>query len=344
MSAFISQIDTSEASRTYKVILSHAAEIEPGPKTDGIYTFDLPPILDNTNDTNFNQCFISLRKVYLDPTSIDVNNGAGISMRNPNPVWTSGDPASSRIKVGQVIMEMNVPSKQTASFQKRETTPGGPLTDYNQLYKWQELVGLTKMETTDFLGEGSGEQTLAITLPNLAFDTGPMACTNFDIGKLNTSGTRTQTTALGGSTVFFVDNGEDVMMPGSIDETGNLLTTGGMETIHTTGPGAVKGSFTIDNANAGVLTPAGNATGTITSSHTGNHFYYGYECKDPQPVLCANPFGSQLTINFKDPYFGRANIWMCDLATAATTTRDITNVTAEFIITMVGNKAVNPRN
>lgn len=318
MSAFISQIDTSEASRTYKVILSHAAEIEAGPKTDGLYTFDLPPILDNTNDTNFNQCFISLRKVYLDPTSIDVNNGAGISMRNPNPVWTSGDPASARIKVGQVIMEMNVPSKQTASFQKRETTPGGPLTDYNQLYKWQELVGLTKMETTDFLGEGSGEQAITITLPTYQ-------CDNFNIGELEISGTRNSTGITSGSTIFEVDNAEIINMPGIIKETGTLTVEA-----------AENGDFN--------LVPAANATGTIASNHTGNHFYYGYECKDPQPVLCANPFGSQLTINFKDPYFGRSNIWMCDLATAATTTKDITNVTAEFIITMVGNKAVNPRN
>ena len=295
MSVFIKDVNLLDTAKTYRVILTHAPELTiTAQKEGGVYNFDLPPILDNANDISYNQCFISLRKLCIDPVSIDVTvPGTGENLRNPNPVWTAGGVGDEAIAIGQVIMEMSVASKQAGSIQKRESIALS-IEPYNNLYKWQELIPLKVVSKIDYDGRPLGNMTLSN-------------------GTSTITGTRSQNSSLVGSTVFFVDNGEDVLMNGTINETGTLTT----ETT---------------------------VAGSITHDHDGNTWSYEYQAKQPEPLLSANPFGSTITVSFKDPFFGRSKpLYLTDAAKmAAAPIPDIGCISIELIITMVGDDRKKP--
>tara|TARA_R110002051_G_C8685439_1_gene492327 strand:- start:289 stop:1176 length:888 start_codon:yes stop_codon:yes gene_type:complete len=293
MSVFIKDVNLLQSSRTYRVILTHAPELTiVGQKHPGVYNFDLPPLLDNTNDTNYNQCYISLRKVCIDPVSIDFTTGGGENLRNPNPVWTAGVVGSDGMSVGQVIMEMSIPSKQVGSVQKRESTIV-TIEPYNNLYRWQELIPLNIVRKIDFDGRPLGDM-------------------DFSSGTSTITGTRTMATGSPGSQVFYLDN-DEIQMPGTINETGTLTQTQTVE-------------------------------GYIQQAGTGNTWYYEYQSKQPEPLLSANPFGSTVTVTFKDPFFGRESpIYLSDAARlAAAPIPDIGCISIELIITMVGDDRKKP--
>lgn len=294
MSVFIKDVNLLDTAKTYRVILTHAPELTiTAQKEGGVYNFDLPPILDNANDISYNQCFISLRKLCIDPVSIDVTvPGTGENLRNPNPVWTAGGVGDEAIAIGQVIMEMSVASKQAGSIQKRESVALS-IEPYNNLYKWQELIPLKVVSKIDYDGRPLGNMT-------------------FNAGDNETSGTRTMSTGSPGSQVFYLDN-DEIQMPGTIIETGTLTT----ETT---------------------------VAGSITHDHDGNTWSYEYQAKQPEPLLSANPFGSTITVSFKDPFFGRSKpLYLTDAAKmAAAPIPDIGCISIELIITMVGDDRKKP--
>jgi len=322
MSSFITNINVSEGSRTTRVILSSTApRLAATDNIPGVFKFQLPPILDNTNDTHFSQCFISLRKVFIDPFSSDsiVN---GVSMRNPNPVWVNAETLTGERMpaVGQVIMEMSVPSKQVGSIKNPQNGLGtltDPVVNY---YKWQELIGLTRYKKNNFAGVND---SLNLVLPNAATDIGRFS---IDLGSRSTNST-TAGQNWGNQTKD--GTGFNVLRNAANPD----VTT---QTIDGEADGTVDGAITWAN---------GGVANISKPPELGNDFYLGYECKVDNPVLSGVPFGGEIEVRFKDPY-GPARhttkaIYLSDFAkiqAAAGPPPDISQVSIELIVTMVGNK------
>jgi len=287
----------------YKVILTHTPADIMGvantTRANGVYKFQVPPLQSNTNDNNYNQCFITTRKIVVDPMSINL-----VGKRNPNPIWRClVDPiapggVATDFAMGTLIAEFSVPSRNQGLIQ--EIGDDASISQQNILYKYQELCYFDIKYKQNYQG-------LSQYSPTSIKDDIVSNVTALDLGYRE-----------------FVDKDSDVGMP----VTPAFNISGGTDIL-------IKNLWTNQKSDgSGTITSVAGGGGH-TYGLTGNSVLFAYEPKNPITCLCANPFGSELTLQFRDALTGASPVMLEDAATAGT---DIGCVSVELEITMVKNR------
>lgn len=311
----------------YKVIMTHTpvavAGAGFGQRAPGIYTFDIPPLGSNTNDTNYNQCFITTKKIIVDPMSVDQ-----VNKRNPNPIWRSmndpigGGGAQVDYAMGCLVAEFSLPSKNQGLVQAigDDATIG----EQQILYKHQELCYFDIKYKMNYDGIALLSDSVSVNTPGNAtisdLSLGQINQTDVNIGQINYNNS-----GAAAATAFQVVPGPG---PGTNDVE---LVKLGMEQD-------AKGSsiLTQNPAQLGGATIT-HLAGAQTNSYgiTGNSILFAYEPKCPTTCLCGNPFGSKVTLEFRDVLTGSRP---CILEDANNKGTDIGIISVEFEVTMVKNR------
>ena len=217
--------------------------------------------------------------------------------RNPDVKWVNlSDPfAGDDFSMGSLIADFNLPSQQQGLIQ--EATGATSFTQ-EQLYRHQELCSFEMKYKQNYQGLNLFSQQ-EVTAPS-------METADIDLGErqfMDRTGAGMPVTP-----AFELTGGTDI-------EIKNLWTK---QTI--------VGSMT----NTMVVGAEGNTTYGLTGATT----YYCYEPKNPCMSLCGNPFGTELTLRFKDCLTGSGPV----ILEGSVVARDISVVCLELEVIMVKNR------
>ncbi len=128
--------ELGEQKLVFKVIVSQAAVST----NHGVYSFDLPPLTDDTNSTEYNQAIMKLDTIIIDPISFSIPGIPPNVENNANAVWTDRETlaAGASVPFGGVILSMNLPSRNCGRVVHNSGNP--TLHNSNYYYKFQELI------------------------------------------------------------------------------------------------------------------------------------------------------------------------------------------------------------
>jgi len=270
--------------RTYRLILTHTpasvfvgAGLPPNRKA-GIYTWRIPPLQDMTNSTDFNQCFISLNKVLVDPVSINE-----VGLRNKNPAWVNtqgfinGAGAPRSYSVGGMILNLSLPSRNTGLIQTLANSSEN--IDNENLYKYQELVYFERHTKANYQGEN------------------PDTFVRTDVGILDVDlGTRSTNSTVAGQ------------------NWGNQTKDGTGFNVLRNAANSDK-QVQVDD---GEIIQDVNNHGFHNTGLTGNSVFYAYEPTKRCRQLCGNPFGAELSLKFMDSLSGGGPMMLQDVGLVGT--------------------------
>ena len=126
--------ELDEQKLIFKVIVNQEAN----GRNHGTYSFDLPPLTDDANSSNYNQAIIKLDKIVIDPMTFTAPGP--VVVNNANPIWTDSETlAGAGSKAfGAMILNLNLPSRNTGRAVRN--TNNGNLQNSNFYYKFQELI------------------------------------------------------------------------------------------------------------------------------------------------------------------------------------------------------------
>jgi len=307
---------------TYRIILAQTPAFRadnPKEARGGEYTFNVPPLRDNANSSHYNQAYVKVNKLILDPMSI-FNGIAGIgNNQNDQVIWCNGGPMSEvnptpggstpLFNVSSLNLTLDIGAPGVGLVSNTNSITGAAGGEVDIFYKHQTLCPLKKRTKGSL--DGSDGTTTSVAAQQTRF-------TNIGVQEWGSNLPKP----------FSVGNSGG--MPGPIQQPLETEIAQAAEITQKAGD-ANRGTI-IDNPAA--------AQRTTTTTHTqiGNEFYYEYKSTDPNDVLCANPFGRQMKIITKDPFYAHAPIYMTDFALrAAAIPADITNFAIELEVILVEN-------
>ena len=307
---------------TYRIILAQTPAFRANAAKEnrgGEYTFNIPPLRDNANSSHYNQAFVKVNKLILDPMS--VFNGVPVIGNNQNDrvIWCNGGPMSdvNPTPAGQtplfsvpainLTLDIGAPGVGFVGDTNGIVAGGGGDTDI--FYKHQTLCPLKKRSKGSL--DGSDGVTTSVKAQETRFVTAP-------------------TTEFGSNTPGQFLIGNSGGMAGPLAQPLDLEIKDVAEISQKAGD-ANRGTI-IDNP------VEAQRTTTTTTTRIGNDFYYEYKSTDNNDILCSNPFGGQIKIITRDAFYAHAPVYMTDYQLRADAIPDdITNFALELEIILVKN-------
>lgn len=308
---------------TYRIILTKAAAFRADNAKEargGEYTFNVPPLRDNANSTHYNQAYVKVNKLILDPMSIFNGRGAIGNNQNDRVIWCNGGPMSAvnpspagqtplfNVSALNLTLDIGAPGVGVVSNTNAILGVGGG--DVDIFYKHQTLCPLKKRSKGSL--DGTAGTTTSVAAQQTRFT---------NIGTLEFGGNEPDP---------FLTIGTGPVMPGPLQQPADVGIVDVAEITQKAGD-ANRGTITDNPAEA-------QRTTTTTTTLVGNDFYYEYKSTDPNDMLCANPFGRQMKILTKDPFYAHNPVYMTDFALRGLgIPPDITNFAIELEVILVEN-------
>lgn len=310
----------------YRIILAQTPSFRANPAKEnrgGEYTFNIPPLRDNANSTHYNAAYVKVNKLILDPMSIFNGIAAIGNNQNDRVIWCNGGPMSEvnptpagstpLFNIPAVNLTLDIGAPGIGFVGDTNSIVGNAAGELDIFYKHQTLCPLKKRVKGSL--DGSEGQTISIA----AQQTRHTTCGTIEFGS-NTPNP------------FLIGNSAG--MPGPVQQP--LQTEISQVAEITQKAGDANRGTIIDNP------VVGQRTTTTTTTKIGNDFYYEYRSTDKNDILCANPFGRQMKVITRDPFYAHNPIYMTDFGLRANADPDdITNFALELEIILVKNENVS---
>lgn len=308
----------------YRMILAQTPAFRASPAKEnrgGEYTFNIPPLRDNANSTHYNNAYVKVNKLVLDPMSV-FNGVAGIgNNQNDRVIWCNGGPmsevaptpagATPLFTIPAVNLTLDIGAPGIGFVGDTNSLLGNAAGELDIFYKHQTLCPLKKRS------KGSLDGTEGITTSVAAQQTRFTTCGTIEFGSNLPDP--------------FLTIGTGPVIPGPLEQPADVGIKDVAEITQKAG-----------DANRGTITDnpaAAQRTSTITTTKIGNDFYYEYRSTDKNDILCANPFGRQMKVITRDPFYSHAPVYMTDFALRNNANpADITNFALELEIILVKNE------
>tara|TARA_R110002096_G_scaffold27187_3_gene83424 strand:+ start:1880 stop:2866 length:987 start_codon:yes stop_codon:yes gene_type:complete len=309
----------------YKIILAQTPAFRANQAKEnrgGEYTFNIPPLRDNANSSHYNNAYVKVNKVILDPLSVFNGIAAIGNNQNDRVIWCNGGPMSEvnptpagsnpLFTIPAINLTLDIGAPGVGYVGDTNSLQGNVAGELDIFYKHQTLCPLKKRSKGTL--DGSNGTTTSIKAQETRFITAP--------------------------TTEFGSNLPDPFLIGNPAGMGPL-----QEPLLIKLDKAAEISQKAGDANRGTIidNPVEAQRTTITTtSLIGNDFYYEYKSTDHNDILCANPFGRQMKVITRDVFYSHAPVYMTDYALRANATPDdITNFAIELEIILVKNPERN---
>lgn len=307
----------------YRIILAQTPGFRANPQKEnrgGEYTFNIPPLRDNANSTHYNAAYIKVNKLILDPMSV-FNGVAGIgNNQNDRVIWCNGGPMSEvaptpvgstpLFTVPAVNLTLDIGAPGVGFVGDINNLNGLPSGDLDIFYKHQTLCPLKKRSKGSL--DGTEGTTTSVKAQETRFITAPV-------------------TEFGSNLPTPFITGNNAGMPGPLQQPLDLDIVNLAEITQKAG-----------DVNRGTIQDnpaAAQRTTTTTTTKIGNDFYYEYRSTDPNDILSANPFGRQMKVITKDPFYAHDPVYMTDYQLRNNANPDdITNFAIELEVILVKNQ------